>query len=97
MTETFKPLHDYVLLRRSPTSQKQGLIHVPGTVVDYVPGEVIATGDGHWERGTFVSSAVEAGDRVLFRPLSAEPIDYRGSRHFLLRESDIVAILGEED
>jgi len=58
-------------------------------------GEVVAVGNGKvLENGTKVAMDVKAGDRVLFGKYSGTDIKIDGQEYLILREDEVLAILG---
>jgi chaperonin GroES len=92
-----RPLHDRLLVRRieEKESVKGGII-IPDTAKEKPQeGEVIAVGNGKiLENGTKVAMDVKAGDRVLFGKYSGTDIKIDGQEYLILREDEVLAILG---
>lgn len=94
----FRPLHDRVLIQRVEQEEKtSGGIIIPDTAKDKpMEGKVIAVGDGaKSEDGTVTPLDVKAGDRVLIGKYSGTEIKLDGEEYTILRESDILGIIGE--
>jgi chaperonin GroES len=74
----------------------KGGIIIPDTAKEKPQeGEVIAVGNGKvLENGTKVPMDVKAGDRVLFGKYSGTDIKIDGQEYLILREDEILAILG---
>ena len=92
-----RPLHDRVLVKRIDEEEKtKGGIIIPDTAKEKPQeGEVIAAGNGKvLENGTKVAMDVKAGDRVLFGKYSGTDIKIDGQEYLILREDEILAILG---
>lgn len=93
----FKPLHNYVLLKREDEETKTaGGIIIPDTAKEKpVRGRVIATGDGLFENGQKIPMSVKTGDIVLFAKWasSANEVKIDGVDYVLIKESDILGIL----
>jgi chaperonin GroES len=92
-----RPLRDRVLVKRlEEGEQKAGGIIIPDTAKEKPQeGEVIAAGNGKvLENGTKVAMDVKAGDRVLFGKYSGTDIKIDGQEYLILREDEILAILG---
>ena len=93
----FRPLHDRVVVKRIEEEQKtKGGIIIPDTAKEKPQeGEVIAAGNGKvLENGTKVAMDVKAGDRVLFGKYSGTDIKIDGQEYLILREDEVLAILG---
>ena len=92
-----RPLHDRLLVRRIEEKETvKGGIIIPDTAKEKPQeGEVIAVGNGKvLENGTKVAMDVKAGDRVLFGRYSATDIKIDGQEYLILREDEVLAILG---
>jgi len=93
----FKPLHNYVLLKREDEETKTaGGIIIPDTAKEKpVRGRVIAVGDGLFENGQKIPMSVKTGDIVLFAKWasSANEVKIDGVDYVLIKESDILGIL----
>jgi chaperonin GroES len=92
-----RPLHDRLVVRRIEEKETvKGGIIIPDTAKEKPQeGEVIAVGNGKvLENGTKVAMDVKAGDRVLFGKYSGTDIKIDGQEYLILREDEILAILG---
>ena len=93
----FRPLHDRVVVKRveEDTKTKGGII-IPETAQEKpMQGEVIAVGAGaRDESGKIVALDVKAGDRVLFGKLSGTEVKIDGTEYLIMKESDIMGIVG---
>jgi chaperonin GroES len=93
----FKPLHDRVLVKRIEAEEKtKGGIIIPDTAKEKpMEGEVVAVGSGaRNETGALVPLDVKAGDRVLFGKWSGNEIKLDGTDYIVMKESDIMGIIG---
>ena len=93
----FRPLHDRVVVKRLEGEEKtKGGIIIPDTAKEKPQeGEVVAVGNGKvLENGTKVAMDVKAGDRVLFGKYSGTDIKIDGQEYLILREDEVLAILG---
>ena len=93
----FRPLHDRVVVRRVESEEKtKGGIIIPDTAKEKPQeGEVVAVGPGaRDENGKVVALDVKAGDRVLFGKWSGTEVKLNGSDLLIMKESDIMGILG---
>ncbi len=90
----FKPLHNYVLLERIEEINKTaGGIFIPDTAKEKPShGKVIAVGDGIKDE----PMTVKVGDKVLFAKWasSANEVKIDGHDYILLKETDILGIIG---
>jgi chaperonin GroES len=92
-----RPLHDRLVVRSIEEKETvKGGIIIPDTAKEKPQeGEVIAVGNGKvLENGTKVAMDVKAGDRVLFGKYSGTDIKIDGQEYLILREDEILAILG---
>ena len=93
----FRPLHDRVVVRRVESEAKTaGGIIIPDTAKEKPQeGEVLAVGTGaRDESGKIVALDVKAGDRVLFGKWSGTEVKLDGEDLLIMKESDIMGILG---
>ena len=93
------PLFDRVLLKpiETKTQTKSG-IFIPETVGDEpLLAKVIAIGDGDCFDGEKCEMAVNVDDKVLYNKYGAANIKFNGEEFVILRQSDILCILKEED
>ena len=93
----FRPLHDRVVLRRLEGEEKtKGGIIIPDTAKEKPQeGEVVAVGPGaRDESGKIVPLDVKAGDRVLFGKWSGTEVKVDGKELLIMKESDILGIVG---
>ena len=94
---TVKPLHDRILVKRvEPQESVRGGIIIPDTAKEKPQqGEVIAVGPGRLtEDGKRVSPEVKKGQRVLIGKYSGTEVKIDGEEFIILREDDILGILG---
>ncbi len=93
----FRPLHDRVLVRRVEAEEKTaGGIIIPDTAKEKPQeGEVIAAGSGSKaEDGKVTPLDVKAGDRILFGKWSGTEVRVNGEDLLIMKESDILGIVG---
>ncbi|MEE2941306.1 MAG: co-chaperone GroES [Planctomycetota bacterium] len=92
-----RPLGDRVLIQRVEAEEKTaGGILLPESAKEKPKeGIVISTGEGktldNGERSTF---NVAKGDRVLFTSYAGTDVKYEGEEYIIMREDDILAIVG---
>ena len=97
MAESLKPLADRVVVE--PIEEEEitsGGIVLPETAKEKPQrGKVIATGPGaRDDEGKHMALEVSKGDVVLFAKYSGTEIKMDGKKLLILRESDILAIVG---
>jgi len=93
----FRPLHDRVLVRRVQAEEKTtGGIIIPDSAQEKPQeGEVVATGSGaKSEEGKVTPLDVKAGDRILFGKWSGTEVKVDGEELLIMKESDILGIVG---
>jgi len=93
----FRPLHDRVLVRRVEAEEKTaGGIIIPDTAKEKPQeGEIVAVGIGSKsEDGKVTPLDVKAGDRILFGKWSGTEVKVNGEDLLIMKESDILGIVG---
>ncbi len=91
------PLHDRVLVKRLDEEDKTaGGLYIPDTAKEKpIQAQVVAVGHGKLlENGTVRPLDVKAGDRILFGKYSGTEVKIDGEDHVLLREDDVLAVMG---
>jgi len=92
-----RPLHDRVIIKRLEEDKTSpGGILIPDSAAEKpVRGEVMATGNGKLlESGSVRPLDVKVGDKVLFGKYSGTEVKVDGVDYLVMREDDIVAVLG---
>ncbi len=92
------PLYDRVLVERVESEEKTaGGIIIPDTAKEKpLEGIVRAVGPGKvTDSGETVKPQVSEGDRILFGKYSGTEITLEGREHLILREEEVLAILGD--
>ena len=87
-----RPLADRVLILPAPaeTTTKSGLI-IPDTAQEKpLQGEVVAVGHGTKDE----EMVLKVGDTVLYGKYSGTEIEYEGVKYLMMRQSDVLAVLG---
>ena len=93
-----RPLHDRILIKRVEEEQKTaGGIIIPDTAKEKPQeGRVVAVGTGKvTDEGKVIPLEVSAGDRILFSKYSGSEINLDGEEHLIIRQDDVLAILGK--
>ena len=87
-----KPLADRVLIEPAAAEEKTiGGIIIPDTAKEKpLQGKVVATGNGTKDE----EMVVKEGDTVLYGKYSGKDLEYDGVKYLIMRQSDILAILG---
>ena len=96
MASKVRPLHDRVIVKRVAEEEKTaGGIIIPDTAKEKPQeGKVIAVGSGKREDGKVTPLDVKAGDLILFSKYSGTEIQLDGQEHLIMREDDILGIIG---
>lgn len=94
-----KPLFDRVLLKNIESkSQTKSGIFIPETVGDEpLLGKVIAIGDGDTFDGEKCEMAVSIEDKVLYNKYGAANVKFNEEEFVILRQSDILCIIKEDE
>ena len=92
-----RPLHDRVVIKRLEEEQKAaGGIVIPDTAAEKPQrGEVVAVGNGKpLDNGEVRQMELKVGDKVMFGKFSGTEIKVDGDEVVVMREDDILAVLG---
>ena len=91
-----KPLADRVVVKAlEETEQMRGGLYIPDTAKEKPQqGEIISVGPGKYEDGKLVPMSVKQGDKVLYGKYSGTEVTIDGEQLLILRESDVLAIVG---
>ncbi|WP_423823416.1 co-chaperone GroES [Salinisphaera sp. SPP-AMP-43] len=92
-----RPLHDRIVIKRIEEEQKTaGGIVIPDTAAEKPQrGEVVAVGNGKpLDNGDVRKPEVQVGDKVMFGKFSGTEIKVDGDEVVVMREDDILAVLG---
>lgn len=87
-----KPLADRVLIEPAPAETKTvGGIIIPDTAKEKpLQGTIVATGTGTKDE----EMVLKTGDVVLYGKYAGTEIEHEGKKYLIMRQSDVVAILG---
>ncbi len=92
-----KPLGDRVIIELVESEEKtaSGIV-LPDTAKEKPQeGKIVAVGTGRvLENGERVALEVAQGDRIIFSKYAGTEVKYDGSDYLILRESDILAVIG---
>jgi chaperonin GroES len=92
-----KPLADRVLIKPLEADEmKKGGIIIPDTAKEKPQeGEVIEVGPGRvTDDGKKIPLEVKKGDKVLYGKYSGTEVTINDKEYMIMRESDILAVLG---
>ncbi len=93
----FRPLHDRVVIEPLDREEKTlGGIIVPDTAQEKpMRGKVLVTGPGaRDEDGALLPMELKKGDNVLYGKFSGTEVKIDGQEVVIMRESDVMGILG---
>ena len=90
------PLADRVVVKAlEETEQMRGGLYIPDTAKEKPQqGEVVAVGPGRVEKDARVPMEVKVGNKVLYGKYSGTEVTVDGEQYLILRESDVLAIVG---
>ena len=92
-----RPLHDRVIVKRveEETTTAGGIV-LPGSAAEKPSeGEILAVGSGkQLDNGEVRALEVKVGDKVLFGKYSGSEVKIDGEELIVMREEDIMGILG---
>lgn len=96
MAMNIKPLADRVIVKPMEKETMKGGIIIPDTVKEKPQqGTIVAVGPGQIsDSGERVKPEVKKGDVVLYGKYSGTEVNVDGHDYLILRESDVLAILG---
>ncbi len=92
-----QPLGDRVVIRREESEAKtKGGLYLPETAKNKpARGTVVSVGDGKiLDNGKRAPFQIEEGDRVIFLSYAGEEFKVGEDELLLMRESDVLAIIG---
>lgn len=92
-----KPLGDRVIIELVETEEKtaSGIVLPDSAQEKPQEGKVVAVGSGKVDaQGEKVSLEVAEGNRVIFSKFAGTEVKYEGTEYLILREDDILAIVG---
>jgi chaperonin GroES len=93
-----RPLYDRVLAKRVAEEEKtKGGLYIPDTAKEKpLEALVVAVGNGKvLENGKTQELTVKTGDRILIGKYTGSEVKLEGEDHIILREDDILAIVGK--
>lgn len=92
-----RPLGDRVIIELVEAEEKtsSGIV-LPGSAQEKPQeGKVIAVGNGIIrDNGQRTELEVKEGDRIIFSKYAGSELKYEGKEYLILRENDILAVLG---
>jgi len=92
-----KPLGDRIVIELVESEEKtsSGIVLPDSAKEKPQEGKVVAVGSGRvLESGERVALEVAVGDRIIFSKYGGTEVKYQGTEYLILRESDILAVVG---
>ena len=92
-----QPLADRVVVKAlEETEQMRGGLYIPDTAKEKPQqGEVVAVGPGKMtDDGKRIEPEVKVGDKVLYGKYSGTEVTVGDEQYLILRESDVLAVIG---
>jgi chaperonin GroES len=96
-TDKIKPLADRVVVKPlEETEEMRGGLYIPDTAKEKPQqGEIVAVGPGKLsDENERIKPDVEVGQKVLYGKYSGTDVNVDGEEYLILRESDILAVIG---
>ncbi|HKS07480.1 MAG TPA: co-chaperone GroES [Gemmatimonadaceae bacterium] len=95
-TTKVAPLADRVVVKPLDEAETmRGGLYIPDTAKEKPQqGEIIAVGPGRTEDGKRIPMEVKVGDKVLYGKYSGTEVTLDGETRLILRESDVLAVIG---
>ncbi|UOQ84317.1 co-chaperone GroES [Gracilibacillus salinarum] len=92
-----KPLGDRVIIELVEQEEKtaSGIVLPDSAKEKPQEGKVVAVGSGRvTDNGEKIALEVEQGNTIIFSKFAGTEVKYEGKEYLILRESDILAIIG---
>jgi len=92
-----KPLGDRVIIELVEQEEKtaSGIVLPDSAQEKPQEGKVVAVGSGRVnDKGEKVALEVSEGERIIFSKFAGTEVKYEGTEYLILREDDILAIIG---
>ncbi len=92
-----KPLGDRVIIELVQSEEKtaSGIVLPDSAKEKPQEGKIVAVGAGNvLDNGERVAPEVAVGDLIIFSKYAGTEVKYEGTEYLILRESDILAIIG---
>ncbi|MCA1056956.1 co-chaperone GroES [Rossellomorea aquimaris] len=93
-----KPLGDRVVIELVESEEKtaSGIVLPDSAKEKPQEGKVVAVGTGRvLDSGERVALEVAVGERIIFSKYAGTEVKYQGTEYLILRDSDILAVVGE--
>lgn len=87
-----KPLADRVLIKPTPAEEvtMSGIIIPDSAKEKPLKGSVLAVGNGTKDE----EMQLKEGDQVLYGKYSGTEIEFEGEKYLIMRQSDVLAVIG---
>ncbi|WP_158738725.1 co-chaperone GroES [Alteribacillus sp. YIM 98480] len=92
-----KPLGDRLVIEQVQTEEKtkSGIVLPDSAQEKPQEGKVVAVGNGRvTDNGERIALEVKEGDSVIFSKYAGTEVKYEGNDYLILRESDVLAVIG---
>lgn len=92
-----KPLGDRIVIELVEAEEKtsSGIVLPDSAKEKPQEGKVVAVGTGRvLDNGQRIDLEVKEGDRIIFSKYSGTEVKHEGQEYLILRESDVLAIIG---
>ncbi len=97
MFSLLKPLGDRIIIEQIESEEKtaSGIVLPDSAKEKPQEGKIVAVGTGRvTDNGERIALEVKEGDSIIFSKYAGTEVKYGGSEYLILRESDILAIIG---
>ncbi len=85
-------LNNNVFVKEIKQEARHGSMLLPDNINnDFKFGEVISVAEGYFEHGSFIPSAIKAGDIVVFPKIAGTQIDFNKIPMIKVAQQDIIA------
>ncbi|WP_088106101.1 co-chaperone GroES [Halalkalibacter urbisdiaboli] len=92
-----KPLGDRIIIEQIQSEEKtaSGIVLPDSAKEKPQEGKVVAVGTGRvTDNGERIALEVQEGNSVIFSKYAGTEVKYDGKEYLILRESDVLAIIG---
>lgn len=91
-----KPLGDRVIIElvEQEETTASGIVLPDSAQEKPQEGKVVAVGSGSIQNGERIAPEVKEGDQIIYSKFAGTEVNYEGKDYLILRESDILAVIG---
>jgi len=96
--DLLRPLGDRIVIELVESEEKtaSGIVLPDSAKEKPQEGKVVAVGTGRvLESGERVALEVSVGNRIIFSKYAGTEVKYQGNEYLIVRENDILAVIGE--